>query len=367
MPATVLALAVGLLIVMVSILLGEWRGWSFVPLSSVSLLKAGEVRPLPAEVWTADWWQPVWLAALAKLPVALPFALFTLVGGVECAESAAAAGDEYDTNGVLLAQGVASTVGGLLGGVVQPTPYFGHPAYKKMGAGWSYVVFGTLALAVVGYFGWFAYVFEWVPGAVLFPVIIYIGLRTIAHAFEAAPQRDYAAMALAAVPVLAYLIVVTTDELFHGRQPYGNGIVLLQALRCLGNGFILTSLLWAAALVALLDGKSNRAAVVLLIAAGCSLFGLIHSPLRGSPLAWPHEVWQELTQPGEARGMHPDLRYQSPFHWAAAYVLAALVVLIDARLPAWAARNQAAPAASDPALVAAAPPAADQAGQPQGA
>jgi AGZA family xanthine/uracil permease-like MFS transporter len=367
-PATLLALGVGLALVLVSILLG---GWSFVPLSGVSNLKPeAAARAIPAEVWNADWWGPVWLAALAKLPVALPFALFTLVGGVECAESAAAEGDEYDTGGVLMAQGVASAVGGLMGGVVQTTPYFGHPAYKRMGAGWSYVVLGTLTLALIGYFGWFARAFEYIPGAAVFPVIIYIGLRTIGHAFESVPRRDYAAVALAAVPVLAYLIVVTAGEVFRGRSPTPNGVVLLQALRCLGNGFILTSLLWATALVALLDGKPLRAVVVLLIAAGCSLFGLMHSPLPGSPLAWPHEVWQELVQPGDVRGAHPDLRYQSPFHWAAAYVLAALVVLIDARLPRKVGRKEAAAPATapdpSPALAAAAPAAADQSGAAPG-
>src|SRR5262249_15388500 len=205
-----------------------------------SLLNPGPVPPLAAEVWSADWWGQVWWSALRYLPVALPFALFTVVGGVECAESAAAAGDEYDARSVLLVQGVASTAARLLGGVLKTRPYFGPPAYKKMGSGWAYVVLGTLALALAGYFGWFARFFEWVPGAVVFPVVVYIGLRTIAHSFEATPRRDYAAMALAAVPVLAYLIVISADEVFAGRTPNPSGVVLLQALRCLGNGFILT-------------------------------------------------------------------------------------------------------------------------------
>jgi AGZA family xanthine/uracil permease-like MFS transporter len=357
-PGAVLALGVGLVVVLVSILLGEWRGWSFLPLPETSLLGPGQVPPLPAEVWTMDWWGQVWESALVKLPVALPFALFTVVGGVECAESAAAAGDEYDQRGVLLVQGVASAAAGLLGGVVQTTPYFGHPAYKKMGAGWTYVVLGTLALALASYFGGFARVFEWVPGAVAFPVIVYVGLRTIAHSFEATPRRDYAAMALATVPVLAYLVVISADELFRGRTPHPDGVVLLQALRCLGNGFILTSLLWAAALTAALDGRPGRAVVVLLIAAGCSLVGLIHSPLPGAPLAWPHEVWQEL-----AGSANPRLQYQSPFHWAAAYVLAAGVFLISALLPAQAAsRDESEASPTNAELVATTPPAGEQGG-----
>jgi AGZA family xanthine/uracil permease-like MFS transporter len=347
-PGAVLALGVGLVIVLISIFLGEWRGWYFVPLPERSLLRAGPLPPLPAESWTADWWTQVWWSALYKLPVALPFALFTLVGGVQCAESSAAAGDEYDARGVLLVQGVASTVAGLLGGVVQTTPYFGHPAYKNMGAGWTYVVLSTLVLALAGYFGWFAHVFEFVPGAVLFPVIVYIGLRTIAHSFAVTPARDYAALALAAVPVLAYLMVILADEIFAGRTPNPAGVVLLHALRCLGNGFILTSLFWAVATTAILDGRAGRGVVALLLAAVCSLVGLIHSPLPGAPLAWPHEVWQQL-----ASSPHTALRYQSPFHWAAAYVLAAVVLRIASWLPAQNAAGEepASAASSTPAAV----------------
>jgi AGZA family xanthine/uracil permease-like MFS transporter len=337
-PGSVLALGVGIVIVLISVSLGEWRGWQFVPLPEKSLIILKPVPPLPPEVWTGPWWEQVCWSALAKLPVALPFALFTLVGGVQCAESSAAAGDAYDTRSVLVVQGLASTAAGLLGGVVQTTPYFGHPAYKKMGAGWAYVVLGTLALALVGYFGWFVSFFEWVPGAALFPVIVYVGLRTIAHSYEASPPRDYAALALAAVPVLAYLVVISADEMFAGRTPNPGGVVLLQALRCLGNGFILTSLLWAVALTAILDGRPGRGAVALLLAAVCSLFGLIHSPLPGAPLAWPHEVWQQL-----ASSANTSLSYQSPFHWAAAYVLAAGVLLIDSWLPAKAASEAATP------------------------
>jgi AGZA family xanthine/uracil permease-like MFS transporter len=328
-PGSVLALGVGLVIVLVSIFLGEWRGWEFTPLSEPNLLVPGPVPPLPAEMWTADWWGQAWSAAIYKLPLALPFALFTLVGGVQCAESSAAAGDEYDTRGVLLVQGAATTVAGLLGGVVQTTPYFGHPAYKKMGAGWTYALVGTLAIALAGYFGWFAHFFQWVPGPVLFPVIVYIGLRTIAHSYEASPPRDYAALAFAAVPVLSYLIVISADEIFRGRTPNASGVVLLQALRCLGNGFILTSLFWAVAITAILDGRPRRGAGAFLLAAVCSLVGLIHSPLPGAPLAWPHEVWQQLVSSPIIA-----VRYQSPFHWAAAYVLAAGVLLIDSWLRA---------------------------------
>src|SRR5262245_43077200 len=43
----------------------------------------------------AEWWRMVFSATIDRLPVVLPFALATIVGGIDCTESAAAAGDEY--------------------------------------------------------------------------------------------------------------------------------------------------------------------------------------------------------------------------------------------------------------------------------
>ena len=48
------------------------------------------------------------------LPVAIPLALATVVGGIDCTESAAAAGDDYPTGQIIAAEGFATLVGGHL-------------------------------------------------------------------------------------------------------------------------------------------------------------------------------------------------------------------------------------------------------------
>src|SRR6202043_417180 len=109
--------------------LGDLQGWKLVP--------PREILPPntwhPPNLWPDLDWSEVLPTALGKLPIALPFALATIVGGIDCTESAAAAGDEYATRAILLTEGVVSLLAGLLGGVIQTTPYIGHPAYKKMG------------------------------------------------------------------------------------------------------------------------------------------------------------------------------------------------------------------------------------------
>ena len=49
-----------------------------------------------------------------------------------------------------LADGLATVIGGLFGGVIQSTPYIGHPAYKAMGARAAYTMATALFVVVIG-------------------------------------------------------------------------------------------------------------------------------------------------------------------------------------------------------------------------
>ena len=143
----------------------------------------------------------------------LPFALATIVGGIDCTESAAAAGDEYDTRSILWTEGLASVLAGLFGGVIQTTPYIGQPAYKAMGGRAAYTLATALFIGLAGGLGWFAHLFEWLPEAACFPILVFVGLEIGAQSFRATPTRHYAALALAMLPALAYL---ATDPAGHG-------------------------------------------------------------------------------------------------------------------------------------------------------
>jgi AGZA family xanthine/uracil permease-like MFS transporter len=271
-----------------------------------------------------EWWGLVLGAALAKLPVILPFALATIVGGIDCTESAAAAGDEYDTRSVLLTEGVASVAAGLLGGVIQTTPYIGHPAYKKMGGGAGYTLATALFIGAAGCFGWFAVFYNWLPEAAMFPILVFVGLEITAQSFLATPTRHYPALAFAVLPALAFLITIPLNTVLAGRAPVSpDGFAIVQTLRCLANGFLITSLLWGAALAMILDGKLVRAASYFGIAALCTLFGIIHSPLAPEKIDLPQNVVGQVT-PDFAEAV----RFQTPYHWAGAYGLLVVVLLL---------------------------------------
>jgi len=285
----------------------------------------------PPELLPALGWSAVWQGALAKLPVVLPFALATVVGGIDCTESAAAAGDEYDTRTILLTEGLSSCVAGLCGGVLQTTPYIGQPAYKAMGGRAAYTVATALFVGAAGYFGWFNHLFDVLPPAAMFPILVFVGLEITAQSFRATPSRHYPALALAALPALAYLALIQVKTILppDGTVP-AHAAPMVQTLRCLANGFIVTSLLWGAALAALIDRHYRVAAAYLAVAGVLALFGVIHSPLLAEAIALPGDVLTQLEAlPTEA--MRKTAGFQTPYHWAAAYGLtAALLVVLGA-------------------------------------
>ena len=281
------------------------------------------------------WWHDVFWAALAKLPIAIPFALATIVGGIDCTESAASAGDEYDTRAILLTEGVASLVAGLLGGVIQTTPYIGHPAYKKMGGRAAYTLATALFIGVAGYFGWFTLLFALLPKAAMFPILVFVGIEITAGSFHAMPPKHYAALAFAILPALAYLLKVPMDMVMTAPPPHTlelamrpDTLEMVQTMRCLANGFIVTSLLWGAGLAMMLDGRLRASSAFFAVAAVFAFFGVIHSPLPSEQIGLP---WQIL-------GLVPPdymqaVRYQSPYHWAAAYGLVVLMLVVASLFP----------------------------------
>jgi AGZA family xanthine/uracil permease-like MFS transporter len=321
-PGALAAVLLGAAVYYLADWLGRGLGWPLVPPlghHEAAPWRAPEL--LPSFSWDLLWWQRVALQALASLPVMLPFALATIVGGIDCTESAAAAGDEYDTRTILLTEGLASMAAGACGGVIQNTPYIGQPAYKAMGGRAAYTLATAVFIGAAGLLGWFTHLFEWLPEAAAFPILVFVGLDIAAQSFRATPERHFPALALAILPALAYLVLIAVDEALLDRPLAANVAVVVQSLRCLANGFIVTSLLWASALAAMVDGRLVRSAGYLGVAGVCSLLGIIHSPLRPAAIALPQHVLAQMSP-------EPAIRCQSPYHWAAAYGLAALLLVV---------------------------------------
>jgi AGZA family xanthine/uracil permease-like MFS transporter len=237
-----------------------------------------------------------WLEALPEtlpyLSIALPFALVTIIGGIDNTESAAAAGDEYRARDILLTEAAATALAGCCGGVVQNTPYIGHPAYKAMGARAGYTLATGLVIGAGAATGVLSLLVAVLPEAAIAPILVFIGLEITAQGFLATPPRHGAAVALTFVPVAAAVVLIESGRLLAalGTAPTaltGDAAHGYQALVVLGNGFILTAVLWGWSLVALIDHQLVLAGLLFAVASAASLFGVIHSPLVSGALFWP--------------------------------------------------------------------------------
>ena len=242
--------------------------------------------------WPTLAWAGALDDALPYLAIALPFALVTTVGGIDNTESAAAAGDVYPTRDILMTEALATVLAGLAGGVIQNTPYIGHPAYKAMGARAGYTLATGLVIGVGAAIGALALLVAILPEAAVAPILIFVGLEITAQAFLASPPRHGAAVAITFVPVAAAVVLLQTTGLLAGvgKSPadfVGEERLSWQTLTILGNGFILSAVLWGSALVAIIDRRFAVAGLVFAIASGGVLFGLIHSPAPGGALFWP--------------------------------------------------------------------------------
>lgn len=275
-----------------------------------------ELSRVPTEwltVFDLSWWS-AWPKSLEYVAYVIPFAITTVIGGIDCTESAAAAGDEYPTGTIIGVEAVATMVAAVCGGVIQTTPYIGQPAYKAMGARAAYTLATALFIGAAGVLGFFQILFDWIPEAAVLPMLVFIGLEITSQSFQATPRRHYAALGLACMPALAKLLMIVLPRFVEAETLSSNEEI--RVLAVLSGGFIITSLGWASAMALIIDRRFVPAAIFLLALGICSLCGAVHSPLPGDRLFAPWDLFGE------------SFRAQLPTvaRIAGAYFLMALIV-----------------------------------------
>jgi AGZA family xanthine/uracil permease-like MFS transporter len=233
--------------------------------------------------------------SIQYLPIAIPFGILTIIGGVNNTESARLAGDDYSTRDILLTEALTSLVASFFGGVAQTTPYIGHPAYKKMGATWRYTLVTGLMIGIGSMIGLLSLAVEMIPKAVLAPIFIFIGFEMIRQAYNESPESHSSAVSISFMPVIANLVIILLAQFMGAAQITVEKLplrlqVMHQSLTVLSNGFIVTSVLWASMLAFIVDGRPRRAAFCALICSLFTLFGLIHSVLPAGQVYLPWSV-----------------------------------------------------------------------------
>ena len=146
------------------------------------------------------------------LPIAIPFGILTIVGGINNTESGRLAGDHYHPRDILLTEALTSLVSAFFGGVAQTTPYIGHPAYKKMGATWRYTLATGLAIGMGSAVGLMSLFVSLIPRAVIAPIFIFIGFEIIHQAYSESPPSHSPAVSLSFLPVIASLVLIILGQ-----------------------------------------------------------------------------------------------------------------------------------------------------------
>jgi AGZA family xanthine/uracil permease-like MFS transporter len=283
-PAVAASVLIGFLVYHLAILCGYTP-----PVLQVGAVAPGLALPLPSLAFVEGLH-----LAWHYIPLAIPVALATVVGGIDNTESATVAGDAYQTRSILLVEGFATLAAALCGGVIQNTPYIGHSAFKDMGSRAGYTLATGLFIGVGAATGLIGILIAALPESVVVPVLVFIGMEISEQAVLTAQPRHMKAIGLALVPALAYLINIELGGLIgaahvdmaaldeHSRRGF-------QVLTMLGNGFIITAMLWATWLIWMIDHHLRRAAAICAVCAVMTLFGLIHSPFSDGRIFLP---WQ---------------------------------------------------------------------------
>ena len=87
----------------------------------------------------------------------------------------------------------------------------------------------------------------------------------------------------------------------------GEAAATYRALLVLGNGFILTAVLWATALVFIVERRLPGAALVFGLGGLATLCGLVHSPLPGGAVFWPWSASAPLATAAPLAGAYAAL------------------------------------------------------------
>ncbi|MBF0547344.1 MAG: hypothetical protein HQM08_23080 [Candidatus Riflebacteria bacterium] len=261
--------------------------------------------------------------ALKYLPIAFPFAILTVIGGINVTESARVAGDDFDTRDILLTEAFATLIAGVCGGVAQSTPYIGQPAYKSMGSRAGYTLLTGLFVGIGGIVGYISFFVLLIPKATLAPILVFVALDIMSQAFEACPIQHAPAVAFSYFPTVARMLAIKLGDpsivppehfqklLETAEKSFPETLVIV----ALGNGFILTAMLWGGFVAALIDRKLKEASVYLTICAGLTFFGIIHSadPNGNMYLPW------NLSKP---------VFKLIPYHFTAGYLILAITFFV---------------------------------------
>lgn len=248
----------------------------------------------------------------AYFSVILPMGLFNLIGSLQNIESAEATGDRFPAAPSLAVNGIGTLAAAGFGSCFPTTIYIGHPGWKALGARAGYSILNGIFVTIVCLSGTLSYIVWAIPVDAGMAIVLWIGLVITAQAFQATERAHAPAVVIGLLPgVAAWGALMAKAGLRAGGVGSPGGPMFTEALLAefakadvwihgafaLEQGFIFTSMILAAATVAIIGRKFTTAAIWFCAAALLSMTGLMHgyqftvsdTAIALSP-AWPWAV-----------------------------------------------------------------------------
>jgi AGZA family xanthine/uracil permease-like MFS transporter len=227
------------------------------------------------------------------VPVVLPMGLFNVLGSLQNIESAEAAGDSYPTMPSLAVNGIGSVIAACFGSCFPTTIYIGHPGWKGLGARSGYSILNGIFFAVIALGGLTSLINALVPMEAGMAIVLWIGIIITAQAFQSTPAAHAPAVAIGLFPAIAaWGLLVLTQTLGAAGTALGDPTLAarvlavpaafqqsglqVEGLLALSQGFMVTSMVWAATSAHLIDGAFRRAAAWAAVGATAAFFGFVH-------------------------------------------------------------------------------------------
>ncbi|HXB97026.1 MAG TPA: NCS2 family permease [bacterium] len=241
---------------------------------------------------------------LRYLGIILPMGLFNVIGSLQNLESAEAAGDRFSTRSSLLANGLGGLAAAALGSPFPTTIYIGHPGWKAMGARWGYSLLNGVVITALCLSGGVGLVLKVVPMEAMIGILLWIGIIIAAQAYRDVPRLHFLGVAFGFIPALAAWLLLNIEttlrvagsSLAEAASKFSPGDLALNGVFALNQGFILTSMLFAALLVYAAERQWLKAAAWAMAGSVLAYFGLIHAWTLG-PLGL-----QSKLGPGAGKG-----------------------------------------------------------------
>lgn len=316
----------------------------FIPENPGTILTSSEVIGLHLPMLQLSGLQHLFGYTLSYLAIIAPLAILVTVVSTNIVAAAKLSGNDYSTRNVILTDAAATFALGLFGGIGQTTPYLGIQTYKRMGAGYIYVIFTIIAILIVCMSGLLHLMLSYIPPAIFFPLLVIVSIDIVSLAFASAKSLNHTpAIVVAMVPAVMNFLYVKMDEIMTTLH---FGMILAQnkidvamtgglpdtlkfglhtllssewynsyyALRVLSQGYVLTAIFWGATVALMMDKRLREASLFLAVAGGFSLFGIVHSVMASGEMYFPWQLPDDISE-----------RLQSmPYEISVAYFISAL-------------------------------------------